>query len=440
MKWIKVYYTILISLSFFSNVGWTSDAQKLSFNQMTHLTLKNGLRICLKKSDLEPQQFDFELFAVGGFSSLPVVDQPSAWLATEIAWESGLNHLTGDKLACDVDDHSVEIRMALQLFDRKIEASGPILELPYCLKLVRLLFTAAQFNQAGMKEALAHARRHLEHQFEISQLTGEQTSLKVNLREWSVTAPFHPSDLGKVELTKAEKIFKHFFSNPAEFTLALVGDFNPEEIIPVLEQSLGSLPSFPINQYHQPRPPPFPEGITKKEFAGVNRYRQNHTRLTFPLCAKTTNPIALDLLCLILKQELTSGTNLGILQSTYLNISYSFPLFPCVDPLWLVIKFSSPVHETSSICQEILRKMVTIKQEGVLQKRIKSGLEELVKKRESLCNNAAVLALIADYYRAGWEMNQLSPSLNDNQEKELLKALLGCYPDLTQYSIISLHP
>ncbi len=437
-------FYFLLSAFFLSypmySIGSENYPQALSISQMTEVTLKNGLRVCLQKSDLEPKEFDFQLFSVGGLASLPIMDQPSAWLAAEIAWESGLDQLTGDELACALDNHSVEMKIKLGLFDRQIAATGPTTELAYCLRLTQLLFTHPQFTENGIKEALTHARQCLQKKAETKEVAEEQTALKINLRNWYAITPYNILDLERVELQKAQKIFKTFFFNPAEFTLVIVGDFEPNDVIVLLEKSLGSLPSHPIKQWNPPIPPSFPEGVTKKEFVGVTRYRNSLTRITFPLM-HVTDPLTLDLLCFILKRELTCVAAPGHLEKICFHVSYSFPLFPYLQPCWLVIKFSSPAHAIQPLCQGILKKIEKLKQQGITDNEIRLAFQDLAEKRAEIPNNAYILSLLADFYRANWDIKQIyTLTKQDQQEKEMMKKIIDCYPHLDQYSIISLHP
>jgi predicted Zn-dependent peptidase len=438
------HYLFLFSLwlSFFSAPLWAQTrTDLLTRYQITELTLKNGMRICLKQSKLEPGEFDFQLFALGGFASLPTADQPSGWLAAEIAWESGLDQHTGDELECALDDHSIEMQIKLERFGRQIEATGPTTEIDFCLQLTRLIFTNPRFNEEGFKEALAHARHHLQQRAKENQLIDGEIFTKVNLRNWYTIAHFNLLDLNKIELKKAKDLFNAFFSNPAEFMLVLVGDFNPQEIIPLLEASLGSLPTYPVKKWDYPTPPAFPEGITKKEISGVTRYKTSHTHLTFPLSTQMIDPVTHDLLCSILKQRFLTEAAPNEQWRKDIVITHEFPLFPYMQPLWLIIKFTSSVSEVYSISQSILTTLENIKRTGISEKEFKTAYLELIANKPTSSDNAYDLSLLANYYRAGWDVLKLYElSDQEKQEKMMLKKVWDCYPNLNQYSIISLHP
>ena len=83
MHLFKHLFPLILTFSsiYFLHAEIDVYSHELSEYQITEIHLKNGLRVCLKKSDLESKEFDFQLFAIGGIAHLPLVDQPSAWLA-----------------------------------------------------------------------------------------------------------------------------------------------------------------------------------------------------------------------------------------------------------------------------------------------------------------------------------------------------------------------
>ncbi len=443
MPFLVFYLSFLFAClsSFVISSESLSREDQLARYQVTELTLKNGMHVCLKQSSLEPAEFEFQLSALGGLASLPITDMPSGWLAAEIAWQSGLDQHTSDELECLLDDHSLEMNLKLGLFDRQIEAAGPAKELAFCLQLVRLFFTHPRFNEAGFKNAQAHIRHQLQEKAKVSQVLDGETFTKANMRNWHMLCPFNLLDLTKVELQKAEHIFKKFFFNPSEFTFVMVGDFKQQEVIPLLEKSLGSLPASSMTQWKFPTPPSFPEGVTKKEFSGMTRYKTSKTHLTFPLSPQIIDPITLDLLCMILKQRLLTEDKFKDKWKSEIKISHRFPLFPSLDPLWLVIKFTSSASDVQPISQAILKILENIKETGITEQNIKNAYAELQANRHLISDNSEELSLLVDYYQANWDILQIYRLPNqNNQQKELLKKILDCYPNLNHYSIITVHP
>jgi zinc protease len=408
----------------------------LTRKELKELTLQNGMRVCIKQSHKEPGEFAFQLFAIGGYGSLPAADRPSAFLAAETAWESGLGKQTGDELACALDDHAIDMEIEIGLFDRSIEAQGSISELGYSLSLARLLFTEPKFKEDAFKKVLKINRDKLQKKADNGKFPKREIFLKVNLRNWNVPSPMTLLDLDKVQLEKMAHLFKNFFSNPGEFILVLAGDFDPQVITPLIEKSLGTLPRQSSPCWNQPDPPLFPEGITKKEFSGTGCYKTSLTRLTFPLSTQAIKFSTLDLLCSLLKNHFPS--NLG--NSCGMTISYEFPLFPILDPAWLVIQFSSPPSEICSTNQTILQTLTTIKKQGFTEKEVQDAYHELINQQANSDDLLSEILLLSNCYIMKGNASMLYSPSKDAQAKEMLKKVLNCYPTLDQYSIISLHP
>ncbi|MDC4205078.1 MAG: pitrilysin family protein [Candidatus Manganitrophus sp.] len=53
-----------------------------------------------------------------------------------------------------------------------------------------------------------------------------------------------PSDVGSLSATETERFFRTYYT-PSNTVIAMVGDFKPAEVIPLLEKTFGSIPSAP---------------------------------------------------------------------------------------------------------------------------------------------------------------------------------------------------
>jgi zinc protease len=408
----------------------------LAKHAIKEFKLKNGMRICLKRTDYAEDEFVLQLFAMGGFAALPPNNRPTAILAPTVAWESGLSKQSADQIACDLYQHSIEMEIKVQAFDRLIEASGPTEELEYCLELIQSLLTTPHFQQDALNKVLDKTRCSLQSQTKslASENSARNIFLQFNTQNWDVWAPLNLTNLNDVNLKMVQQLFQELFANPSEFVLVLVGDINFQKILPLLKQYLEFTPSTSPSQLINPSAPTFPEGITKKEIYGFSRYTNTLTRLTFPISIKQVETLSLELLCDILFKRLNN-----LIDSTkQLDISYEFPLFPCLDNAWLTIEFSSSRDEIPLISQKILTALDKFKNEELNSEEISFSLKNLQKQKCEIIENDYILSLLSNYYRAGWDLTKL---YEEQDEKEMVKKnKLNHYLNLDQYSIISLHP
>ncbi|WP_068468001.1 insulinase family protein [Candidatus Protochlamydia phocaeensis] len=430
----RLFLFIILLFPFISRADQREDI--LTNHHIKEITLKNGIRVCLKKTDYDEDEFVFQLFAMGGYAALAPADRPLAILSPDIVWESGLGSQSADQIAYDLYQRSLEIEMKVQAFDRVIEASGPTEEMERCLQVVHNLFTQPQFQPEALSKVIHHTRRSLQKTNASTQTeySSRNIFLEFNTQNWDVWNPLNSRDLNHISLKKAEKTFLQLFSNPSEFILVLVGDIDFEATIHLLRQYLESIPCrSPSFHLINPPPPPFPPGITKKEISGYSRYANAWTRLTFPIPAKQVETQQLEFLCDILYNRFAQNE-----ATKQLDVSYEFPLFPRLDQAWLIIEFSCACNEIPSVCGQIMKILETFKKEGPSAEELNIALKNLEEQKKEVEENDYILSVLANYYRAGWDVTRLYTL--SKEKEELRNNDLTFYLNLDQYSIISLYP
>lgn len=444
MKNICYYWFLLIGLL----IG-NLQAEVVSLVAPTHsvkeFVLKNGMKICLKQTDYEKGHVVFQLFAMGGFSSLSQTDRPSAQLASAIAWESGLGELTGDQFFIDLYEKSIDMKVEINPFDRQIEGACSTELIEDCLKNIHLLFTAPKFKKEALKHVLETTRDQLKNKASEIRLTPEETYLKYNTQDWDVFRPLSISQLDFVNLNKAQNFFKKCFSNPSEFVLVIVGDFDNDKMLAALETYLEAIPSSEVVGPQNSLTPSFPQGLTKAEESGFSHYKKTMTRLTFPIPSIKIDPsttASLDLMCKLLKKHLLAVFLEKYDSKKKLEINYQFPLFPLLDETWITIQFSSLAKDVTDVKEEILKELRLLIQNGPTDKEVAALQQDL--NQEDLFNieeNSYVLSLLSNYYRWQWNLADIKPRNSQTKiEKEVIKNDLKTYLNLDQYSLISLHP
>lgn len=415
--------------------------QSETSSDITTWKLKNGLKVYYKQTEREPGEFDLQMFSVGGYASLPRSEHVSAWLSTEIARESGLNSLSGDQMICALDDRSLEFEMKIGMFDRSIQISGKASELTYGLKLIHSLFTAPQFNEKGLKKTVSRISKKLSKIREKRENWNRDLFLKINFGDTDLFSPISEVSVRSIDPEKSAAHFKNFFSNPAEFTLVLVGDLEPSRIMASLKNSLDTLPALPIISRAPLFLPEFSKTNVNTEISGFSRYKPGLTRLTFPLKGNTYTPTELNPVCAVLKKRLSNALpdRDPILQT--LKIYHEFPLFPYLDETWIVIRFSSPRDKTIEYRETVLKTLACLRHQPITKEEFHWACRELASQKPIMMSNAHELSLIADYCKAGWNLHDIyCENTGSTRQKKMFKKIRNRYPKVRHYSTISLYP
>lgn len=442
---IRLLTFFLLWLTPISFYSWADEPSILAQHQVKELTLKNGLKVCLKPTVYEEESIVFQIFANGGYATFSLNDRPSAILAADIVWESGIGNQTGDQLSFDLYQNSIEMTTKIQPFDRQIEGTCPTESFELCLKTVNLVFTEPKFDKEAMKRSIAKSRQQIRIKERESELGSREAFLKVNTQNWDVLEPLTLTDLDYINLSKVEKFFRQAFSNPAEFVCVVVGDFNPDDIQPLIEKHLGSIPSTSSSNsyFKEASLPAFPSGITKKEMKGFHRYKQPLTRLTFPTLINIdeTSTQSLYNVCVLLKSRLLPLFSDKQAITRKLEVSYEFPFFPKLDVAWITIQFSANPQEIDGLTKQILTSLEQLKKNGPTEQEFIDLKNDHREDDIEIEENTYLLSLISNYYRAHWNLEKLFQKYDMSKlEKNIVENELDRYLKLDQYSTVSLHP
>ncbi|MCE5319066.1 MAG: insulinase family protein [Parachlamydia sp.] len=77
----------------------------------------------------------------------------------------------------------------------------------------------------------------------------EEWSRLVHTQDVEALRPLTLQDLNSMEFARAQAFFAEYFSNPADFVCVIVGNFKIEEIVPVLVEDFGDIPSKGPTQF-----------------------------------------------------------------------------------------------------------------------------------------------------------------------------------------------
>lgn len=443
---MKLSFLSFFLLSFFSMSATISHP----LLELKEFSLPNGMRVCLNKTSFEKEMVYFEVFALGGTSSLPIEDIASSSLAVPILWESGLGDHSSDQLSTYLYEYSIDMKIRINPFDRAITISAPSPQAHRCLHLIKEIFTRPRFEF----QAIPHAQQVFIEEWHQKSTTPESVAkdfiLDMNLKSWDRLPSLKEPDFSKVDLTKIQAFFKRCFSNPQEFTCVVVGDFAADSLKQALESELNSLPSslyYPCLSI--PPSPSFPAGITKQEKRCLKDTTQALVQITFPIAVEASPNLSNRLkdICELLHAHFISAFHGSIPPIDRLQAKYEFPKFPLIDQLWLSVSFSCSPQNVDLLTGEVLRSLKELKEEEAFEEAVTLCSANRKKKEEIWDqDNGTLLSLIANFYRWRWNLNALSQYLPHPQNsdiplnKSILKADLVAFTPLDHYSIAIAYP
>ena len=210
---------------------------------VTVLTLSNGVEVWLKPSDFRADQVVFSSYARGGISTAPQEQYFNASLASSLVGIGGIGGLTpvdlGKLLAGKLGGASAYI----STYTHGVTGSATPKDLETALQLAYLHFTAPNRDPGALDLMKRRLEASLANQAQSPGAVFGERLRAINTVNHYTARPFKMEDLAKLDAQAMWSFYGERFSNAANFTFFFVGNFTVDQITPLLNSYIGSLPS-----------------------------------------------------------------------------------------------------------------------------------------------------------------------------------------------------
>lgn len=210
---------------------------------ISEFKLSNGIKVILKPTDFKNDEISFSAFSPGGSSLYSDADFQSAQYATAIIRNGGLAEFNSVQLPKLLSGKRVSVSPFITERSEGISGSTSPKDLETALQLTYLYFTQPRKDAETFKGLIAQQKGGLANRGNDPNSVFADSVAAIlgnyNVRRTGPTV----EKINQVSLDRAFEIYKDRFADASDFTFVFVGSFKPEEIKPLLEQYLGSLPS-----------------------------------------------------------------------------------------------------------------------------------------------------------------------------------------------------
>jgi zinc protease len=210
---------------------------------VTVLSLSNGVEVWLKPTDFKSDQVLFGSYALGGLSTASEQDYQEASLATSLVGMGGMGGLSPVDLSKLLAGKIAQASPSVSDYTHGTSGSASPRDLETALKLNYLAFTAPNLSREAFELLKRRYIGALENQAQNPRFVfGEKVEQVNTSNHYSAKAPT-PADIQALDLEAMSRFYKERFSNAADFTFLFVGNFKVDEVVPLLERWVATLPS-----------------------------------------------------------------------------------------------------------------------------------------------------------------------------------------------------
>ncbi len=223
--------------------GKVANRRTIADLNVTVLSLSNGAEVWLKPTDFKNDQVLFSSYALGGESVVPEDDYREAQLAASLVGIGGMGGLSPVDLSKLLSGKIAQVQPGVDAYTEGTTGQASPRDLETALQLNYLAFTSPNLTDEAFDLMKRRVIGILQNQAQNPRAVfNEKVDLVNTSNHYTAKAPT-PADVEALDLATMRKFYAARFSNAADFTFFLVGTFEVEKILPLIEQWIGGLPS-----------------------------------------------------------------------------------------------------------------------------------------------------------------------------------------------------
>jgi zinc protease len=208
------------------------------------LTLSNGVKVILKSTDFKNDQVVMNATRFGGQYQYDTKDRFNAEFASTLVTQMGVGQFSPVDLRKVLAGKNASVSPRIGTLTEALSGQCSASDVETMLQLTHLYFTAPREDEDLFKSFVSRQQALYQNMMADPQFTFQDSLIRIIYRNhpWAPKLP-KPENFAQIDKQRALQIYKERFGNANGFTFAIVGKFAIEEIKPLIETYLASLPS-----------------------------------------------------------------------------------------------------------------------------------------------------------------------------------------------------
>ena len=222
-----------------------SKVKKVAQNEAmgtTEWTLKNGVKAVLKQTDYEADRIRLNAISEGGAAIFSDEDFWTAQLMTSVMSESGISKFSASDLRKQLAGKVASAGANVGMYDHSVLGQASLKDVETMLQLVYLQFTAPRFDKGDFDNFINRISPLLVNQESNPDFIFSKEVMKTIYGDSPRRQQVSVDNLAKVNFDRLDDVHSKLYANAKDFTFYFVGNMSAEELKPLVEKYIGSLP------------------------------------------------------------------------------------------------------------------------------------------------------------------------------------------------------
>jgi zinc protease len=368
----------------------------------------------------------------------------SATLAATIISQSGLGEYDFTGLQKKLSGNTAKLSPYISELREGVSGNCSPKDLETMLQLNYLYFTGIRRDDDAFKAYLSRIRNMIKPMRAVPQVIFSDTLSKIITKNSPrvINVPTE-TQLDQVSLDRIMTIFGERFADASDFTYLMVGNFNTEEVIPMLEKYIGGLPSIKRTETWKDVSPEFPEGKLIVEVP-KNSEPQSQVAMVwnddFKWKPKDRQGFSMLMSILAIKCRESMREDQGGVYGVSVNGTASKEPEP---EFTITSTWGCNPENIEKLSQTVLDEMNKIKMAGPTETDLNKVKETMIRERETrIKENSFWLSYLQNHYMFGnriLTLDEFKELINSFTVKDI-KAVAKKYLDTENYVRVALTP
>ncbi len=231
---------------------------------VTEWALKNGVKVVLKPTDFKNDEILFRATSPGGYSLYPDEELVPAKTASGVIAQNGFGAFTQIQLQKLLSDKVVRVNSYVSEISEGLSGMASPKDIETLFQLIYLTFTHPREDSSAFASYQARMKAYYENVSASPENVYRDSVTVTFSQNHPRYAPFNVEMVEEMDLSKSLEIYRERFADASDFTFFFVGNFDPEELKPLVEKYLGGLPTLQREETWQDKTYTYPAGLIEK--------------------------------------------------------------------------------------------------------------------------------------------------------------------------------
>lgn len=222
------------------NIKSETEDSKYGYKE---LTLSNGVKVVLKKTDFKKDQVILTASSRGGESLYGLEDFANYNMFNSAIGASGLGNFSNNELEKALAGKVATMSMSMSTYRTSFNGSSTPNDVETMLQLLYLYFTKINKDQDSFDSMMRSMEVQLKNQSLSAEIAFSDSLNAVMTSHNPRFRSFETADLNAVSYDRILEMAGQLTANAADYTFTIIGNFDEVAIRPLLETYIASLPS-----------------------------------------------------------------------------------------------------------------------------------------------------------------------------------------------------